>query len=1459
MTTIPHRDGENGYSLRVSKNLPPNSTNLAYIKSDTPSTKKNLLIEQNIKNISENRMSNQDTSISKMFSKKDMKLETESGINSFSKQNIDLTDEYNIFTEAKEPLFYISKSKGLIDIRSFKVFPYINGSQISQELRYEELNINNRNSLVYKENKILVTKENNIPLNSNELFKIKLVQEGTNLFTYRILIYANFDINSNSYEIHYKNYDTKKETKEVLNFSSIFEKVALSEMKLLTEEQKLTKKVYAVEGDSKVGYTFYAPNPVVSLPDIDENSRPAHQFEYFIESNLSTRISDKNKANINIGLIYVNETSFNQKNISSAGKKLFQNNTYMPDYLTFQNPHSTFGMNLKEQYEYWIADINMPPEHYLDYDILIISGYGQKDFNKYNSSLVKFLNNGGVLFYDNCGKGNNVLNNTVSENNTFINSINFSNTQTYQNTREYSDIKLFGNRYYELKDATFIGEVSPKIIFSGKETESDWKVLLNHKSEGSSILIKENEYNGKLIVSNAGLMLDVLMGNIDTIKLLTNMIIFFTENRFFKSPVIKEYLYHKDNLFKKEYVDNSKAVYIEDKNDLDSTQLVAKKILKDSISETMKNYIPEYFRNSTGLYTPKVRNSGILEIPNASFERTNSKNEVLWTKNTTNAIPNWNVEVISGAGSATFEHIDNFSKMGNYSIKLKTTNSRASWFTSLGNVTAGNYSLEMQTSYKNSEAFSIGIYDTKGVLLHESKSLEGSSSWEKITFSFKTKKSEELILKIGTHKANKSIEAFFDDVVIHAENTVRMNLTNNGNESLYAYATASKGEGVNLAYNNLKEDSILKENTILNSEVIIKSYVYQWNNEEAVYKKKYGNETSIPFQIKNSDGTKVLSKLISWIPPLNDGAEWADKTRVYYEIQMKEINTSNYINLEIYDPSINKHFYTSEGIAAINYNDLFWNSYDSTVVVRAKTSFYGLKITNRHYDILFKKDYEIEVLSPATLDERDRWYPRIKNGTFQKKSISAKELEEMSSIGIENYYQDKLIGIHEYSIPEYEKQPFFPKYGEREITSEKAEYVSPFKIKVQRNPLSITEENVVKENLNAANKERTIFNSNNNWWNEDVLPIIYWDELSNGKDVVINYKYKINYELGSIEFETPIPKGLVKATYTHDNFKIVKRTYKNERINNELLKTRDGFTFLVSKNNITNYPQPTIYKGRISPENIIHPNEIKINFKAGSITFFEKIEERIYIDYNYYIEEELEYNNVNIREGQIFLNKRISFKDEIYVSYIYKENYFEYKGYYDKENMVFMSLDLNPTTGHTYVERETNDFQTLFVSKPTENLLGKEVYLYILPSKSSFNTIVRTEEDCVRHVFSYEEWENIKKTSPEAILLAKIQIRENTIIDNTIVMDARSRGGGLKETISSKKIEEKTGYTSNYWDIGSFEGLPYYKNAVNIIQLPISVLKNNGGNFEEDDILKIVSKYMSYGEMPIIEYVKDEE
>ncbi|MGX9134193.1 hypothetical protein ACWV26_07410 [Rummeliibacillus sp. JY-2-4R] len=58
----------------------------------------------------------------------------------------------------------------------------------------------------------------------------------------------------------------------------------------------------------------------------------------------------------------------------------------------------------------------------------------------------------------------------------------------------------------------------------------------------------------------------------------------------------------------------------------------------------------------------------------------------------------------------------------------------------------------------------------------------------------------------------------------------------------------------------------------------------------------------------------------------------------------------------------------------------------------------------------------------------------------------------------------------------------------------------------------------------------------------------------------------------------------------------------------------------------------------------------------------------------------------------------------------------------------------------------------------------------------------------IRHCYSAKEWRNIFQSNPMSLLLAKVRVREHTNVNKVVVMDARTRGCGISDSLSARVI-----------------------------------------------------------------------
>lgn len=255
----------------------------------------------------------------------------------------------------------------------------------------------------------------------------------------------------------------------------------------------------------------------------------------------------------------------------------------------------------------------------------------------------------------------------------------------------------------------------------------------------------------------------------------------------------------------------------------------------------------------------------------------------------------------------------------------------------------------------------------------------------------------------------------------------------------------------------------------------------------------------------------------------------------------------------------------------------------------------------------------------------------------------------------------------------------------------------------------------------------------------------------------------------------------------------------------------------------------------------------------------------------------LRVSDIDTKKGIIYLHDRIREQDEVYVRYAYQEDWYTYRGYTNDKG--FFHLDLNPTQGHRHTIAKNgfhrwiptnSDIETMKLEEVSNTeLLAKQVHIYMEP------TVVRYVDHAnpARHgtpipgtmktkaLFHTDEewWFNPKdyKYNPTMLRLGKVMLQANsTMNENMTILDTRTRGGGLDESLSKEIIRQINKESMYHWDIGYFDGEAYQENGVIIVRVPRSILKSdkNPDGFHETEVQEAVARHKAYGVLPIIEY-----
>jgi hypothetical protein len=1492
----PHKDlirngkRSGGYSIRIGKQLPEKSANLAYMSSKSVNPKENLFLEDRSQLIQENGLQQYVEKEMMVLPDSTYLLESEQGQNIFPSDKVFLTDEFTVMEHANDtmhPLYFRMEAKGRFDARGSYVLAYSGGrstSYLGDAVRWEDLDEDTQTDLLYMGDVIHVFDASTGHLPTDCKYKIHLIRDGDEGYLYRVVVYSSFRADTGkSYKISYPAYTgTKsKQTEEVFNAYPFFEKVEYDELKLLfnnpTPENMSVKQYAALQVTG--GYQFYATSQVMIA---NMQTRPPQTFRYRMEAKLKTKINDLNKGTLNIGVVYFNPNVYGVENLSSLGK-LLANSSYKPKYFTLDNPHPyTIGLD-KNDIKYWWVDLNMPAHHYYDYDVIIVTGYGQVDMTPYRQFLEDYLTQGGTVWVDNAGRVTATTNETLTftnsnGDNTFLTNIDFSSTNFESGTKTLQDTSGYTQRLYVMPTTiTDLGyeNVYAKILFGSNEKIDNWNTWVKFGSGGPAVMSKAYPLSGKgqIIVSNCGIFRSLYHTDDLTSKFVMNTLLSIAENKWFDTPWKNDFVYHRDNLFEQEYMDIAgNVIYKDDRNDMDNTQIVAKKQFGLTCKGMLLPHLPTWFQNSTGQYTPVIQDDNEIVVANNDFESITvdpltGKAKTTWLTTKANAIPGWSTVVFAGAGVNSFDHVSNTTASGVRSISITANDAAAGsqiyWESSDIFLPADMYEIRVYIKTKGVTGHGIdgakaGIYKTSNnTKVAMTVGVDGTRNWTLVKLSFAMNTSEKIKIRLGFADGMGSGQAWFDHVQLINRGNVSITPLNDGSRDLYAYAVSPKSQNLDIKAQGFENEDVTRIQPQIPYLLVIRSFVYKWSNTTLRYERNYGSSSNYKYSISKSDGIKSYGYLHSQLPALWAGADWQDKNRVYYEITA--VGNDGYltplINLSLYDTATGKEYFLKNGELVIGYMDLFYGKTSPTILLQAQTPYETVRVARRHFNLRFTNDDRIYLESPRTNDSRESWFIRVHNGQFGKNELGYEEWLGLSGNPEQSAsYDNRTILQHNYSIPEYNDQVFSP-YDGIKTAEDQVEFLTPISVRLPRNNLFVEQGYTDREQLVPIGTTRKVFEATHERWDARADVSVWIDRDGTGTLTETFTGFDIDYARGLITFETAI-QGSVQVSYSYNNLHVYKRTYSNGKITNEILQTDDYKTYRTARPFLMYSPHPVLKtrtrdsKGKLI-NHVISSKLYSINFEDGIITFPAEQKQVIYIDYSYYTQMDLEIADYDVINGIVYLANPIDFKDDVYAEYCFEENFYEYRGYYNEDLKQFMYLDLNPSVGHystlPSTEIVTDTQSVTYKYLPSSQLMNKEIHIYIVPQELGGASI--------RHCFSAMEWSKIQQANPLCLLLGKLYVREHTDVSQVVVMDARKRGGGLSEKISDQEIIRRVQNKQRFWDIGSWNGKAYYRNGTLIIRLPKRILQSQGGYFTEEQVQQVLDRYVAYGTYMIVEYI----
>lgn len=476
----------------------------------------------------------------------------------------------------------------------------------------------------------------------------------------------------------------------------------------------------------------------------------------------------------------------------------------------------------------------------------------------------------------------------------------------------------------------------------------------------------------------------------------------------------------------------------------------------------------------------------------------------------------------------------------------------------------------------------------------------------------------------------------------------------------------------------------------------------------------------------------------------------------------------------------------------------------------------------------------ISVKAPREEHLLESWYPLIQFGHYSQ---------------VMDQY-----GTHTkvcYSMPEYDEQ-HWGKYGKPyvDIEKEQAEILNPHMIKVRNHPLYLRDIKIDKDTYIYKNKIYKVFKEPKTWkeaqaYCESIGGNLAMPKTEEYSNFIVSIATQYNLQglwLGTTDEETEGVWKWVDGTF------MVYSNWNTGEPNNLTTPTRpEGEDYLET------YTNNNAGKWNDLPNDAV--SQI-----SGFICEFNKIN-----DIKVYRQKENELfeitvNDVSFSEGIIITKDAISENDVILVDYTYLEEFYVYRGF-NRNELDFARIDLNPNQYHTYADLSKEPSELA----PTKNLFNKTIYFYLRPTiryqiNDANDDLINTDEELDRILLQNKEtlYHTIDKYEPESeldIYIGSVYIRQNTSLQSTILIDTRTRGGGVIEEMKDSLRKELEPESDFYLDIGCYDGTPYQENAVIIVRLDNSILKEYGGRFTQTDIEEKVNKWLGVGVYPIIEYV----
>lgn len=509
------------------------------------------------------------------------------------------------------------------------------------------------------------------------------------------------------------------------------------------------------------------------------------------------------------------------------------------------------------------------------------------------------------------------------------------------------------------------------------------------------------------------------------------------------------------------------------------------------------------------------------------------------------------------------------------------------------------------------------------------------------------------------------------------------------------------------------------------------------------------------------------------------------------------------LNLMIYDAAQNR--YLSDALTL----EIRLASITPFVNLEISAVKYTLNVTNHPIAVKSINGFANCIRMPNGLKTYQNWSPLIENMEFSR------------SVGPTRYF---------YKTKEFYNQSF-DQYHTKVAYKEEC-------VSAGWNQLQLQHENISTEQKRSMDKERLIqitdyvFLASHKIDTSSKITIINnnSEEITNGFTVEDNI----------VRFNSPqITTGIAYyISYSYDFLRIYGLSTKTKQIKHARTMRYDNVEYMlrlldyrnyvfVSKENIQLYTYSNgVYQAVDKSKYFIDEITQSIVISTGDANDMRK---QYYVSGLIADKTEYDIDYIDYKAGAVFLKDRVDFRDTIFADYLYEATAYEF--FRDGDNI----LDLNPLRGHSSIY-DGQEYKG-------KDLINKKCYIVLFPYQSTSNSIV-TNYDWATTRFTFDEkeadlWVSVYK----AIKLGSIALINNFDLSDVAILDARSLGGGLKDSYSVKDLP-----IAKFWhDLENVSDHVYRPGGFLVVRLPKQLLKAYGGVFDREYVETVVSHYQPLG------------